>query len=72
MKNHFIYKLAAKLRPELNEPDEGGHIQAFAEVAQLFFSLPISIITIIWIFQFTDFSVLQENIFLGQGKLIKT
>ena len=64
MKEHPLFKLSAKIRPELNNIEGNALFQAFAEVGQLFYTLPISIITVVWLFRIWDFATLQTNLLL--------
>ena len=64
MKEHPFSKLTAKIRPELNELEGNPFFQAFSEVGQLVFHLPISLITVIWLFRIWDLATLQENLLL--------
>ncbi len=65
MKEHPFFKLCAKFRPEIKDLEGNALLQAFAEVGQLFYSLPISLVTIIWLVPAFDLSALQENIILS-------
>lgn len=64
MKEHPFFKLSAKIRPELNQLEENALLQSFAEVGQLFYTLPIGIITIVWLIRIWDLAVLQDNFIL--------
>ncbi len=65
MKEHPFFILNAKLRPELKKLKGNALHQAFAEVGQLFFNLPVCLITIIWLVLVFDLSALRENILLS-------
>ena len=49
MKDHPLYPLASKLRPELNELSGGYLLQAFSEVLTAIYLAPIAILGIVWL-----------------------
>lgn len=66
MKNHPLYPLASKLRPELKELDGGVFLQAFAEVLTVLYLSPFAILGIVWlVLTNSNLPPLQDILLLG-------
>jgi len=64
MKNHPLYQLASKLRPELEHLDGVAQLQAFSEVFAVLYLMPFSIIGLIFLVLNSSHLLFFENILL--------
>ena len=62
MKDHPLYSLACKLRPEIATLDNQRAFQAFVEVFTVLYLLPFAFIALIWLFAVSDFELNSDNV----------
>jgi len=62
MKDHPLYPLACKLRPEIATLDHQRAFQAFVEVFTVLYLLPFAFIGLIWLFVVSEFDINSSNI----------